>query len=190
MEKIKVGYFVDIQAYKYEGTLYRQWNGAKVFLNDDNFVGCLLNKTKVIEKEGQKWIIKEPTLWFFSKKFFFNVTILPRKEGLFYYANLASPFFFEENTIKFIDFDYDIKIYPNKAFSIVDHIDFLRNKEQWYDNNIVSVIYDNILQITKFVHSKEGIFDEFYIWNIIQTLIDLKEIHKRHFEFIDKNEQE
>lgn len=179
------GHFIDIQAYKYDGTLYRQWNGVKVLLNDDNFVGCLLNKTKVIEKEGQKWVMKEPTLWFFSKKYFFNVTVLAREDGLYYYTNLASPFFYEEQTIKFIDFDYDIKIYPNKAFAVVDHIDFTRNKEQWYNDDLVNVIYENISIITQMVHRKDHIFDEYYIWNTLRTLIDLKEINKSHFEFMD-----
>ncbi len=68
--------FVDIQAFKYNGELYRQWNGVKVISDNKNHVCCLLYKTKVVENVDQKWIVKEPTLWFFSKKNFFNLTIL------------------------------------------------------------------------------------------------------------------
>lgn len=184
MQKLELGNFVNIQAYKYDGTLYRQWSGVKTILDNDNYVGCLLNKTKVAEKDGQKWAIKNPTLWFFSKKYFFNVTILVREEGLFYYINLASPFFFEDNTIKFIDFDYDIKIYPNKPFSIVDHVDFAKNKERWYNKDIIDVIYKNLALITQMVHSKKDIFDEDYIYSAIKTLINIKEIDKKHFDFL------
>lgn len=46
-----------------------------------------------------------------------------------YYINLASDFIFEENTIKFVDFDIDIKIYNKKSFDIVDREEFLENKE-------------------------------------------------------------
>lgn len=186
MKSVKLGALVNVQAYKYDGTLYRQWNGAKIISDDDNYVSCLLYKTKVIEQNSQKWIIKEPTLWFFAKKEFFNATITPKEDGLYYYINLASPFFFEENTIKFIDFDYDIKIYPNKYYSVVDHIDFARNKEKWYNQDIVNTIHQNITIITKKYHAKEDIFDEFYIWNVYKTLLELKEITKNPIKFIDQ----
>ena len=183
MQKINIGHFVNVQAFKYDGNLYRQWNGVKIILNNDDYVCCLLNKTKVVEKEGQKWTIKEPTLWFFSKKYFFNTTILQRKNGLYYYINLASPFFYEDDTIKYIDFDYDIKIYPNKSFLIVDHVDFQKNKQKWYDQDTIDTIHKNISAIAQKHHKKEGIFDPYYIFNVFQTLIDMNEINKKHFEF-------
>lgn len=184
MEKINVGHFVDVQAFKYDGTLYRQWNGVKVFLDSHNFVCAILNKTKVIEKSGQKWSIKEPTLWFFSKTDFYNVTVLPRKDGLYYYINLASPFFHEDNAIKYIDFDFDIKIYPGKAFSIVDHLDFQKNKEKLYSDDLVATIYKNLAKISKLVQEKDTIFDENYINSILKSLIDMNEISKKHLDFI------
>ena len=173
--------FVDIQAFKYNGKLYRQWNGVKVILYNDDYVCCLLYKTKVVEDDGQKWVIKEPTLWFFSRKYFFNLTIIKRKSGLHYYINLASPFFFENNIIKYIDFDFDVKIYPNKPFQIVDHYDFQQNKEKWYNQDIIDVIYDNLGIIAKKYQNKEDIFNEFYIYNLLDSLIAMKEIDESNF---------
>lgn len=184
-----LGNLINVQAYKYDGTLYRQWNGVKLLSNDSNYVCCLLSKTKVTEQKGQKWVIKEPTIWFFSKKYFFNVTITPKEDGLYYYVNLASPFFFEENTIKFIDFDYDIKIYPKKYYLVVDHVDFVKNRAQWYNQDIVDVIHKNIAIITEKVQAKEDIFDEYYVWNIYTTLIKLKEITNTHLKFLDKRKK-
>lgn len=179
--------FIDIQAYKYDGELYRQWNGVKVLIETDDYVCCLLYKTKVVEKEGQKWIIKEPTLWFFHKKLFFNGTILWRESGLHYYINLASPFYYEDGKIKYIDFDFDVKIYPNKPFQIVDHFDFEKNKEKWYNDDIISVINQNLVLIAKKYQAKDSLFDEFYIYNSFKTLIMMKEVDKKSFEFdIDK----
>lgn len=180
--------FVNIQAFKYDGELYRQWNGVKVIIDAKNYVCCLLYKTKVVEKDGQKWIIKEPTLWFFSKTNFFNATILWRKTGLHYYINLASPFFYEDKTIKYIDFDFDIKIYPGKPFQIVDHYDFQRNKEKWYNEDIISVINQNLVEIAKKYQLKESFFDEYYVYNLFETLIMMKEVDLKNFEF-DKEEE-
>lgn len=183
---VQLQHFVDVQAFKYDGTLYRQWNGTKIILNTADYVCCLLNKTKVIEKDGQKWVIKEPMLWFFSKKNFFNTTINAKEDGLYYYSNLASPFFIENNTIKFIDFDYDIKIYPNKPFLIVDHADFVRNQDRWYDENITDVIYQTIALLAQMFYLKDDLFDEKYIWRTFKELIDLKEITRKNLNFIDQ----
>ena len=177
--------FVDIQAFKYNGELYRQWNGVKVISDDNNYVCCFLYKTKFVENKDQKWIIKEPTLWFFSKKYFFNLTILWRKSGLHYYINLASPFYFEDNTIKYIDFDFDVKIYPGKPFQIVDHYDFERNKIKWYNSDIINVIYQNLIEIAKKYQNREDIFDEYYVYQIFESLIMMKEINKKNFNHTD-----
>lgn len=168
--------FVDIQAFKYNGVLYRQWNGVKVISDNDNYLCCLLYKTKTVEDNDQKWIIKEPTLWFFSKKYFFNLTILWRKTGLHYYINLASPFFIEDNIIKYIDFDFDVKIYPERPFQIVDQYDFQKNKERWYNSDIINAIHRNLAIIAKKYQAKEDFFDEYYVYNIFDSLIMLKEI--------------
>ncbi|WP_022935354.1 DUF402 domain-containing protein [Mesomycoplasma moatsii] len=174
--------FFNVQAFKYDGELYRQWNGVKVIDENDDYVCCLLYKTKVNEKNKQKWIIKEPTLWFFSKKNFFNMTIVQRKTGLHYYINLASPFFIENENIKYIDFDFDIKIYPNKPFQIVDHYDFQKNKEKWYNVDLINTIYQNLVIIAKKYQTRENVFDEFYIHNLFQSLIILKEIDIKSFD--------
>ncbi len=181
IENLK-GKFLNVQAFKYNGELYRQWNGVKIISNNSNFVSCLLYKTKVVERNGQKWIIKEPTLWFFSKKDFFNLTVLWRKTGLYYYINLASPFFIEKDTIKYIDFDLDIKIYPSKPFQIVDQLDFAKNKEKWYDEKTIKVIYENLVNIAKKYQRKDDFFDEYYVYQTFENLIKLKEIDAKSLE--------
>ncbi len=168
--------FINIQAFKYDGKLYRQWNGAKVIDEDKEFCYCLLYKTKVTEDNGQKWVIKEPTLWFFSKKNFYNVLITCREDGLYYYINLASPFYVEDSTIKYIDFDLDIKIYPDKPFQIIDQNDFQKNMEKIYNQEIVNAIYKNVLVTSKRFHNRDSIFDPFYIKNLYRSLIIMKEI--------------
>ncbi|MGL5205316.1 MAG: DUF402 domain-containing protein [Metamycoplasmataceae bacterium] len=175
--------FINIQAYKYDGTLYRQWNGARIIATSPEYVLVLLNKTKVQEAKNQKWIITEPILWFFSNKKFFNATLTIRKDGFYYYANLSSPFFFEENTIKYIDYDYDVKKYPGKKFSIVDHNNFITNKD-WYDEKTKSVIYQNLVELAEMSMKKDGIFNEKMIKNIVEKIIIKRLVDKKHFAFL------
>ncbi len=174
--------FINIQAYKHDGTLYRQWNGTRIVNISKDYVLVLLNKTKVQESKNQKWIISEPILWFFSINDFFNVTLTTKDSGFYYYANLSSPFFFEENTIKYIDYDYDIKKYPGKKFSIVDHNDFLAN-EKWYDDDTKNAIYQNLVKLAEMSMKKEGVFNERNIKKVIKNLISKRLIDKKHFDF-------
>lgn len=177
--------FINIQAYKHDGTLYRQWNGALVVGASSEYVLVLLNKTKVQESKNQKWVIVEPILWFFSTNKFFNATLTIKDDGFYYYANLSSPFFFEENTIKYIDYDYDIKKYPGKKFSIVDHNNFMTNQD-WYDENTKNVIYKNLVEIAEMSMKREGIFNEKIIKNIVKNLISRRLIEKKNFTFLFK----
>ncbi|CRH46032.1 Uncharacterised protein [Chlamydia trachomatis] len=45
----QMGQLTTIQAFKYDGTLYRQYEGCKIVANLDDFVVVLLMKTKVQE---------------------------------------------------------------------------------------------------------------------------------------------
>jgi protein associated with RNAse G/E len=184
MNKIDINKeFINIQAYKHDGTLYRQWNGARIVGSSKDYVLVLLNKTKVQESKNQKWVITEPIIWFFSTNKFFNVTLTIKEDGCYYYANLSSPFFFEDNTIKYIDYDYDIKKYPRKKFSIVDHNDFINNKD-WYDEDTKNVIYQNLVELAEMSIKKESIFNETTIKEVVKKLISIRIIDKKHFVFL------
>ena len=91
----------------------------------------------------------------------------------------------EDNTIKYIDFDFDVKIYPGKPFQIVDHYDFERNKIKWYNSDIIDVIYQNLIEIAKKYQNREDIFDEYYVYQIFESLIMMKEIDKKNFNHTD-----
>ncbi len=184
MNKIDINKeFINIQAYKHNGELYRQWNGVRIVGSSKDYVLVLLNKTKVQELKNQKWVISEPILWFFSTNNFFNVTLTVRDDGFYYYANLSSPFFLEENTIKYIDYDYDIKKYPGKKFSVVDHNDFLAN-ENSYDQKTKDIIYMNLVELAEMSIKKEAIFNENAIKETIKKLILLRLIDKKHYSFL------
>ncbi|MGL4343315.1 MAG: DUF402 domain-containing protein [Metamycoplasmataceae bacterium] len=184
----KTSLFLNVQAYKYDGTLYRQWNGAKKILENDSYTVLLLYKTKVKEITKQKWIISSPTLWFFSKKFFFNYTLNLKEDGYHYYVNMASPFILEDDTIKYIDFDLDIKKYPNKFFSIVDHNEFYENAKKWYSKEIEDIIYENVAILGEIIVKENHFFDKNEVEKIIKFLKDNKDIDKNEFSFKTKKE--
>ena len=117
-----IGAITSIQAFKFNGELYRQYEGAKIVANLNDFVVLLLVKTKVAEKDIN-WIVNDPILFFFAKNKFYNVSItLNKYKDNYIYVNLASPFFIEDGIIKYIDFDIDIKSYADEEFNVIEMI--------------------------------------------------------------------
>ncbi|AZG68967.1 DUF402 domain-containing protein [Mycoplasma struthionis] len=155
-----MGQMTSIQAFKYDGTLYRQYEGAKIVANLEDFVVVLLYKTKVSEDEI-KWVVSEPTLFLFAKNRFYNASItLNKSKGNYIYVNLASPFFIENEVIKYIDFDLDIKSYgSDKEFNVIDWYDFKTNiKKMKYSLKLVYKLYDELDYLYDQHNTKNGIF--------------------------------
>lgn len=166
---------INVQAYKHNGELYRQWNGVKIIKIDKKSLILLLFKTKVKELKGQKWVVREPMIWWFPFKKFFNTTALVRNEGIYYYTNIASPPFFEDNTLKFIDYDLDIKNYPKIKNKLVDKKEFAINtKAMGYSPKLLQIIEETIILITQLVEEKKFFFNEEYVQKILNELFSNK----------------
>ena len=175
--KLQKHQIINIQAYKHNGKLYRQWNGAKVIENSKDLVVVLMNKTKVIEKEGQKWVLREPKVWFFPLAKFFNTMVLIRKKGIFYYTNVASSPIFEDNTIKFIDYDIDIKVYPQQKTRIVDQKEYEMNQKQFhYSQKLIRKIAKAIDEVLEIIRNKNDHFNHKIFNNHLSKLVKTKDL--------------
>ena len=181
--KIQLQSVVNVQAYKHNGELYRQWNGVKVIENHPDYIVLFMYKTKVEEINGQKWVVREPILWYFPKNEWFNTTGLIRKSGTHYYTNLASPFLFEDNTIKYIDYDLDIKSYPGQKLKVVDRAEYERHsKEFQYSEKLRKIIKSTTKQLLAQASAGEDFFDEDVIDTYIKELIENKDLAKKFLQ--------
>ena len=174
------GMIVNVQAYKHDGTLYRQWNGVKVIEASPEKWVLFMHKTKVSEKSGQKWIVREPIIWWMPREDFYNTTGLIRPTGTYYYTNLASPPYFEDNTIKYIDYDLDIKAYPGTATKVVDINEYNRHKEEFgYPIKLQNLLDRTVKAVKKQIANKEDIFDEDVIETYLTELMEEKLISQK-----------
>lgn len=180
MEQIKIHSIINVQAYKEDGTLYRQWNGVKIIESSPELIVLFMYKTKVEELTGQRWVIREPVLWFMPRDRFFNTTGLIRRSGTYFYTNIASPPIFEDNTIKFIDYDLDIKAYPGQKVKLVDVGEYEFHKEKFkYSPKLMAIIDQTCKDILKLIKMKEEFFDETVIDTYIKELVDNKDLSKK-----------
>ena len=181
--KLQKGKIVNIQVYKNNGLLYRQWNGVKVIDVSPHLWVFLMYKTKVSEKRGQKWVVREPYIWWMPTKQFYNTTGLIRSNGIYFYTNLASPPFFEDNTVKYIDYDLDIKAYPESAIKIVDKNEYNINKIKYnYSIKTQKIIEKTVTEVIKYIKEKKYFFNKKnvkkYIYNMFKEKLLPKKINK------------
>ena len=78
-----------IQSFKHDGSLHRTWSKGFVVETNQKQTVIVTNKTWVIEADGRRWFTKEPAICFFYPDLWFNIISMIRKNGTYYYCNLA-----------------------------------------------------------------------------------------------------
>ena len=120
MKNSLVGQDVLIHCYKHDGKPHRTWSRCKILEETDrHFIG-INNNTLVTESDGRSWVTKEPAICYFPKDRWYNVICMIRSDGIYYYCNIASPFLIEDDTVKYIDYDLDLRVFPDGSYKVLD----------------------------------------------------------------------
>jgi uncharacterized protein len=164
-----------IQSYKHDGSLHRTW--AKGFVVDTNQDRSIIvtNQTIVTEADGRRWNTREPALCFFYPDRWYNVICMIRKTGVFYYCNLASPFVVDQEALKNIDYDLDVKVYPNGDYQVLDEDEYrIHSMVMQYPKAIRDIIEETLQKLLIDIEQHHSPFnaEEVYHWyRVYQTLI-------------------
>ncbi len=140
MENIKVGDKLEIHCYKHNGRLHRQWDEAVVLEINDEYIVFGNNKTNVVDSDGKVWRTKEPAIMFFFKNRWFNIIGQLKDYGIYFYCNIATPFLIDEKVVKYIDYDLDLRVFPNGSFKILDRAEYKYHKRQMHYSNRLDFI--------------------------------------------------
>lgn len=153
MENLGIGNNLQIQCYKHNGKIHRAWDEAVILDIKNDYIVCGNNKTLVTEAEGNKWRTKEPAVMYFFKDKWFNIIAQLKKDGIYYYCNIATPFIIEDGTIKYIDYDLDLRIFPSGEYKILDRLEYKYHKKKMnYSEKLDEVIkgsLDDLIQLYK-----------------------------------------
>lgn len=161
MKKIYIGDKFQIQCYKHNRKIHRAWDEAVVLDIKKDYIVFGNNKTKVTEAEGISWKTKEPAIMYFFKNKWYNIIAQMKKDGIFYYCNIASPFIIEEGTIKYIDYDLDLRIFPNGEFKILDKLEYkYHRKIMRYSDDLDIVIKNAMTDLIKDYQKPVIMFNE------------------------------
>ena len=164
MEELKIGDSVFVQSYKHNGSLHRTWSKALVVDDNDDYYVVVTDHTWVVESDNRRWLTKEPAICFYYKKKWFNIISMVRKSGIYYYCNIASPSIYDGEAIKNIDYDLDVKVYPDGEYAVLDENEFEYHSQIMnYSSEIKQICIDAKDELVKMVQNKEKPFDFSYV---------------------------
>lgn len=160
MIKKCIGDKFQIQCYKHNGKIHRAWDEAILLEENKNYMVFGNNKTLVIESEGNTWKTKEPAIMYFFKDRWFNIIAQLKKDGIYYYCNIATPFILEENTIKYIDYDLDLRVFPDGSFKVLDCGEYKYHKNlMGYSKELDFILKEELSDLIEHARKKDLAFE-------------------------------
>ena len=154
--------------------MHRTWSKAQVIDIKDDFVVVVTDHSWVVEADGRRWLTKEPAICFYYTKRWYNIISMVRKTGIYYYCNLASPSLYDGEAIKNIDYDLDVKVFPDGEYMILDENEYEYHASVMnYPENIKKIISSQMEELLDLIVNKKEPFDFSYINDYIMKYFGL-----------------
>lgn len=152
---IKQNKKIMIHAYKRNGWLYRVWEYPEVLESNEKFTVVSLMNSKVItnEKNSKRNFISrnlKNSFWFFFKDKWYNIiATICTNNIVSFYVNIASPFIYEEEAIKYYDFDLDIKMKSTShlIYKVLDVDEYKENSKLYHYEYEIKLNCENALSL-------------------------------------------
>ncbi|WP_019242930.1 MULTISPECIES: nucleoside tri-diphosphate phosphatase [Bacillus] len=150
---------IQIHSYKHNGHIHRVWEDTTVLKASQSQVIVANDRVRVTESDGRSWITREPAICYFHSQYWFNVIGMLREDGVYYYCNLSSPFVCDEEALKYIDYDLDIKVFPDMTIQLLDEDEYERHRQEMkYPDVIDKILKKNVNQLIFWIRQQKGPF--------------------------------
>ena len=167
--KLSTGMYAPIHSYKHNHALHRIWKKTVILEHRSEVLVTANNKTQVIEHDGRSWHTKEPAICFFYQDFWFNVIAMLKKDGIYFYCNLSSPYLYDGEAIKYIDYDLDVKVFPDGKYQVLDEREYkFHAQEMNYPESIKKIIDTQLQILIQKIEKKSHPFNEDYVLSYFQ----------------------
>lgn len=131
--------------------------------------------TLVTENDGRRWVTREPAIVYFHKKFWFNIIAMIREEGISYYCNIASPYVLDQEALKYIDYDLDVKVFTDGGKRLLDVEEYENHRRKMnYPTDLDYVLKENVKILVDWINNKKGPFSQAYIDIWYNRYLELK----------------
>lgn len=175
IKRLYIGDKFQIQCYKHDGKIHRSWDEAVLLDIKKNYLVFGNNKTLVRESEGITWRTKEPAIMYFFKDKWYNVIAQMKSDGIYYYCNIATPFIIEDGTIKYIDYDLDLRVFPQGEYKILDKGEYeCHRKAMNYSDDLDKVINNGMDELIQEYTNMGIMFNSVANYDYLREYLDLK----------------
>lgn len=175
--KPKVGDVTYVETYKHDGSTHRTWSSATILDVTENLIVAITYKTWVVESDGRRWFTREPAICFYYTDRWYNVMAMIRKRGIYYYCNLASPSIYDGEAIKNIDYDLDVKVFPDGSYILLDEEEFVDHQVMMrYDESIIDIVRQEQRRLVNVVKAGNYPFNDDVINTYFEKYLSLGEL--------------
>jgi uncharacterized protein len=166
--------WMTVQAYKHDGLLHRQWSPAYLTVENDDFWALSSRSSLVTESDGRRWLTKEHAVFILFKQKWMNIICMMKESGgICYYVNVATPTILDLGKLKYIDYDLDVKLFPDSSIKELDEQEFERHVLTYgYSAELTSAVKKSLLEIKGNMKNKGFPFREGDVREIYQKFLD------------------
>ena len=161
MKKMKVGDSYIVHCYKHDGHIYNSYEKSVLLDIKKDYMVFGNNKVKVTEEDGKTWYTKEPAIIYYYKDCWYNVIVQFKESGIYYYCNIASPTIIEGKIVKYIDYDLDLRVFPDGTYKILDKAEYKYHRfKMQYPDEIDKIVKYELRKLIQLKKSRQGPFDK------------------------------
>jgi len=169
------GTYIRVESYKHDKSFHRSWDKTMVLHVSDSVVIGANDNVKVTESDGREWRTREPAICTFGRGQWFNTIAMIREDGIYYYCNIGSPFTMKHEVLSYIDYDLDVKVYPDMSFVLLDKEEFnLRGQMMNYPPDVVQHVNRAAEEVVAWVHEKRGAFHPGFVERWYERFLTLQ----------------
>ena len=151
---------LQVHCYKHNGTINSISDEAIVLDETEEMLICGNYRAKLTDNDGKSHRTKEPAIIFFYKNSWYNVIAQFKEYGLFYYCNIASPYLIDENVIKYIDYDLDLRVFPDGSYKVLDKNEYKYHKKLMnYSEDLDLIIKSELKKLIEVKKKNDGPFN-------------------------------
>lgn len=176
MKESLIGKEILIHSYKHNEKVHRSWSKGLVLEETNQYYIVINDRTLVTESDGRRWYTREPAIWFFPKNDWYNVICMIRKNGVYFYCNIASPALYDGEALKYIDYDLDLKVFPDYKYKVLDEEEYeLHRKLMDYSSDIDKILHEQLEDLIQMTYDMAGPFRPGFAQNWYAKYQDLLE---------------
>lgn len=178
--------WIKVQAYKHDGSIHREWSPAYLIEETERYYALASRASLVTEADGRRWMTSENAIFYLFKEEWMNViSMMKEGGGIVYYVNIASPTVYEDGMFRYVDYDLDVKLYPDHVVKELDEKEFRRNSlEYGYDEETIEICLNQMKRVEETMEKGYFPFDD----REVRRLFDLFVRQNRPFDGKKKGE--